>query len=1390
MLQDVEEEGPAQRRLSQHERQTRSGGILAFKIIFSFTRTSHLLFLIPAFLLAALSGFMLPIMSILIGCFLNSLSQFAAGTINDDELTKGSMSTVYAFVGVGLGMWVVKGGFCCAWIMYGESQAQAVREDLFSALLVRDLAWFEAQQAGVGTLLSRIQTHIREFQLGVSQPLGLATIAISQSIASLGVALYHNWKLTLVLLATFPVITFALSFLSRGSQKAIRQQQSELTSATKQASNAISNLTVLKCHNTQASEARTYAHILRAVCQQSRKQVRIVATQLGFMRFAATGLLVLALFFGDHLIHNVNASVGAVLTTFWCCTTASKSFNEILTHILVLEKGRAAAVALQDLLEKVGQGKRLSDRFHGYTPPNLEGDIVFRNVDFAYPARKDHKILHNVTFFFPAHETTYVVGKSGSGKSTLSTLLLKFYAPSSGEVTIDGKDVRKLDTSWLRNNVTLVQQDSVLFHGTISDNIIICNDSSNITAVQMSDCLTFSELEETMRSLPDGIHTKVGKGGASLSGGQRQRIALARARLRDTPVLILDESTSALDETGKIHVMRNIREWRKDKTTIIITHDLSQIKSGDFVYVLKGGTVIAEGYRSAVKAKLEDTQDLDMIGTPLTPFTPFTTLQEDAQPTLARERMMHGLRPTPMRTRSDVSMSSLSSTATEHMPGSDTNLLATSDPSTNNMARARRSIRSFLSSRTLLSSTQRVEARADLTEGELDLEYEMLQISKSRKLHNRLTMAQAARPLTTHATLSMRPAYQPQDMATPLPARPITIWDDVMAQAATGPHPDEDVIKNNQQTTLSMRQILFTVWPNLRLTDRPWLIVAITAASAYAAIPSVSAWIMVHLFSTFYQNEGWVQEARKWSLILMAVGCADGGIAFTIHYLFQNLAQAWITALRQNAFMQILLQPKSWFDGEQYSITEMCNILDTAAGEVRDLLSKIVSFGLMAIIMVLVSVIWSLTTCWKLTLVALACTPAVYGVSKLLNIVSARWETRSGDAAETVSDIFAESFSEVRTVRSLTLESHFHKKYIKAASQAFVTGQNRGIFIGLCFGLADSSVPFVTACMFGYGAILAKSGEYTTQSVLTVLPLLLFAMMGASSILGFIPQISTSVDAGNRILRLANLPSTSHESKDGMKLLSNEFIGVVEFKQVKFSYPSRPDATVLKGLNLTIEAGQHTALVGRSGCGKSTIISLLLGLYPISHGVLEVSSHDIRHLDLSSLRSFIAYVPQQPVLFPTSIRQNISYGLTTDDEDEDVVTSAARSAGIHDFITSLPSGYDTIIGDGGTGVSGGQAQRIVLARAFARRPKILLMDEPTSALDVESSETIRDSIMKLSNAGAESPTIVIVTHTREMMEIADKVVVLEDGVVVEEGKFDSLMQKRDKLWQLLNVEGE
>lgn len=221
---------------------------------------------------------------------------------------------------------------------------------------------------------------IRDFQLGVSQTLGLATISAVQAIVSLGVAFYHSWKLTLVLLSTFPVVAFVLSFISRGMQQETEAQQKQLTLATKHVVHALSHISVLKCHNTQAAEAKNYAAILRSLTFHFHRQTRIVATQNGFMRLTGTAVLTIALYFGDHLIHNANTSTGEVTTTFWCCVTATSSFNDILTQILVLEKGRAAALALRLLLRRVRRGKASTERVQGLTPLSLEGDIEFRAV--------------------------------------------------------------------------------------------------------------------------------------------------------------------------------------------------------------------------------------------------------------------------------------------------------------------------------------------------------------------------------------------------------------------------------------------------------------------------------------------------------------------------------------------------------------------------------------------------------------------------------------------------------------------------------------------------------------------------------------------------------------------------------------------------------------------------------------------------------------------------------------------------------------------------------------------------------------------------------------------------------------------------------------------------
>lgn len=303
--------------------------------------------------------------------------------------------------------------------------------------------------------------------------------------------------------------------------------------------------------------------------------------------------------------------------------------------------------------------------------------------------------------------------------------------------------------------------------------------------------------------------------------------------------------------------------------------------------------------------------------------------------------------------------------------------------------------------------------------------------------------------------------------------------------------------------------------------------------------------------------------------------------------------------------------------------------------------------------------------------------------------------------------------------------------------------------------------------------------------------MLLFSIANANAVVAFIPQISSSRDTASRLLRLANLPEGASHEHSGTARIQN--VGSINFINLDFTYPSRPENPVLRNFNLNIPANICTAIVGQSGSGKSTIASLLLGFYPpkpskSARPSVTLGGRDIRQLHIPSLRSLIAVVPQQPTLFAASIQANLSYGLDPSSPLSSMMNlrAATRAAGIDEYIDSLPQGYSTLVGDGGMGLSGGQAQRLVIARALVRRPKILILDEATSALDAESAEIVKQSVKKLVKNG-QGITVIIITHAFEMMQLAENVVVLEHGRVVEEGRYHTLAEHAGALRTMLTA---
>jgi ATP-binding cassette subfamily B (MDR/TAP) protein 1 len=1006
--------------------------------------------------------------------------------------------------------------------------------------------------------------------------------------------------------------------------------------------------------------------------------------------------------------------------------------------------------------------------------------------------------LKKVTFSIPAHDTTFIIGKSGSGKSTFGQLLLKFYPAASGQILLDGLPIDSLDPIGLRNHVTLVEQHSMLFEDTVFENIAIGTDRrQDVTKEAVTNAAEFALLLAMINDMPQRFQSMVGAKGGTMSGGQRQRMALARAYLRDTPVLLLDESTSALDQVSRSLMMEAIRRWRQGKTTMIITHDITQILPDDYAMIFEEGELVQEGYRKHMEqihdSPFQKFLSFDSTPTPDSPETPEVTERDtetgpkDQSPTDdpleahldAGENPRYSYLPALFANRHTKAafkgaygfatpLSELGS-PTSQVPSSPTN--------------RRSSGKDFATSH-------------DSRTGEVMAEQSNKDVTGSKKISNRRSMApelldkfvESTGNLAARARLTSgnsRRRRLPSDGFIPAVA-------DGIEMQSLSKHKKKEELESGRQM-FSLRAILGTVWPSLDWYMRVVLVIALVAASINGACTPVFSSILSKLIGTYGKGDTQKHTAMIYTISILGIAVISGISSYIMHVLLEYAGQVWINTMRERSLERILDQPRDWFTHEENSVSHVMEGLDRHAEEMRNLLGRFASSLYIALVLSVVAFVWALTSQWKLTLIAIALGPYVYFVTKSFSTVSGNWERRSNDAAEAAGSIFTETFTNIKTVRALTLESHFRNKYFLATKKALQIGFRRSLYTGFFFGLSDSSGIFVMALMFYAGARLIRDGASPTKIVEVFIQLIL-AITNVSLYLGLVPQIGLAKDCASRLLRLSTLPKDSHEHFGNTQITS---IGDIELHDLSFSYPSHPEQTVLKHINLLIPAGETTALVGSSGSGKSTIAALLLSLYTTSSEVSEgsgkvpeitLSGRDLKHIHTPTLRSLITVVSQTPVLFSATVAENITYGLPQSSPYNNTasVRRAAAAAGIDEFIMSLSQGYETLIGEGGTGLSGGQAQRVAIARALIRRPAVMILDEATSALDVESSNLVRDTIQGLVERDGSGMTVIIITHSKDMMKIAKNIIMLSQGQVVEQGSYEGLLRRKGEFFNLLS----
>ncbi|KAG5927395.1 hypothetical protein E4U42_002291 [Claviceps africana] len=501
------------------------------------------------------------------------------------------------------------------------------------------------------------------------------------------------------------------------------------------------------------------------------------------------------------------------------------------------------------------------------------------------------------------------------------------------------------------------------------------------------------------------------------------------------------------------------------------------------------------------------------------------------------------------------------------------------------------------------------------------------------------------------------------------------------------------------------------------------------------------------------------------------------GIAFAI------CSERLVRRVRDRAFRAMLRQDVSFFDKDENSAGALTSFLSTETTHVAGLSGATLGTLLMMLTTLISACVLGLAIGWKLSLVCIATIPVLLGCGFFRFWLLAHFQRRSKAAYASSATFASEAISAIRTVAALTREEDVLRQY----RGSLAAQQRRSLMSVLkssaLYAASQSLLFLCFAVGFWYGGTLIGKREYDLFQFFLCFMAVIFGAQSAGTIFSFAPDMGKAHHAATELKSLFDRqPSIDSWSSTGEKLPHVD--GTLEFRDVHFRYPTRPNVPVLRGLNLTIRPGQYVALVGASGCGKSTTIALLERFYdPLSGGIF-VDNKEISRLNINDYRSHIALVSQEPTLYQGTIRDNIVLGSAKETVTDEAIEFACREANIYDFIVSLPEGFNTVVGSRGALLSGGQKQRIAIARALIRDPKILLLDEATSALDSESEHVVQAALDK----AAKGRTTIAVAHRLSTIQKADIIYVFDQGRIVEAGTHTELMRKNGRYAELVNLQ--
>ncbi|KAL2816063.1 P-loop containing nucleoside triphosphate hydrolase protein [Aspergillus cavernicola] len=1234
----------------------------AYKRIFSYAGRFEQTLQAVAVVAACASGAGIALQNLIFGQFITVITDFVNEQSTPGQFRSDVAELALYFVYLGIARLVLSYTYNTLLTYAAYRLIRNIRHNYLKAALSQEVAYFDFGTGG--SIAAQATSNGKLIQAGVAEKIGLLFQGLAAFVTAFIIAFVVQWKLTLICLCIAPatiIVTGGVAAIEAGHETRILEINAQANSF---AEGVLAGVKAVNAFSMRASLVKRFDEYLT----ESHKVGKKISPLFGFLFSAEYTIIYLG--FGLAFWQGINMmvrgeidSAGDIFTVLMSVVIAAINLTMLAPYSIDFSRAASAAAQLFKLIDRESAIDPYSK--DGLQPETTVGEVELENVSFSYPTRPGITVLNDFSLKVPAGKVTALVGQSGSGKSTIVGLIERWYNPDSGTIKLDGNPIDQLNLNWLRKNVRLVQQEPVLFQGTVFDNIkygLVGTTWENATREQqmerVQEAAKMAYADDFISELTNGYDTMIGERGGLLSGGQKQRVAIARSVVSQPKVLLLDEATSALDPHAEAIVQKALDKASEGRTTIVIAHKLATIRKADNIVVMKKGCIIEQGTHESLiaadgaYARLVKVQNLAVTAT------------EDAE------------------TKEDEDSTE------EHAP---------------------------------LEATQ--------TQG-----------------------------LTRYAT-SVRGKMESMK--------------------------ERDNYDNHKQMGI-MACIARLVKESPELTWA-YIVVVLSCVMACAAYPG-QAILMANVVDVFqYTGDKMREEGNFYAsmYIVLAAGCLIS--YFAMGYSTNTVAQYLSHLFRRLILHDMLRQDIQFFDRPENSTGALVSQIDSYPQSILELMGFNIALILVAVLNLVSCGILAIAYSWKIGLVVVfGGLPPLVGAGVLKIQLDARLDRNTSKKYSASSSIASEAVNAIRTVSSLAIEETVLRRYTEELDTAVATSIKPMASTMVCFGLTQCIEYWFQALGFWYGCRLLSLGEVSMNAFFVAFLGVFFAGQASTQLFQFSTSITKGINATNYIFWLHGLEPTVQETPDNRDNHPTSGSSIT-LDNVRFSYPLRPDAAVLKGVDMKITNGQFIALVGASGCGKSTMIAMLERFYDPTTGSISIDSSSLPDINPILYRNIVALVQQEPTLFQGTIRENIALGLfnpdtkpffsESDPKSEPVpdqtIESALHAANAWDFVSSLPQGIHTPAGSGGTQLSGGQRQRIAIARALIRNPRILLLDEATSALDTESEKIVQRALEEAARGGKR--ITVAVAHRLSTIKDADVICVFFNGRIAEVGTHQELV---------------